>query len=421
MEDFNANVGYNNTGYEQTMGRHGIGQMNENGERFAELCANNKFNIGVSIFAHKRIYKATWVSPDHITENQIDHICINKKFRRSLQDVCVKRGADAALDHHLLVGKMRMKLRKVFTMKNPRVKYNINFLKDKTTRDQSNITLSNKFQILEKLYNIEDQWSQIKDMINNTCEETLSIENHSHKKSGSHQKLLKKCRRENRRKVQLIAAELGKKRQHLEQNTTKLTRKLDRNVRKDRRIYIDNLAAQAEEAANMRNMKDLYNTIKKLAGNFRQISQQIKDKNGKVLTTTEEQLARWADPFKELLNRPPPDVTPEINRADEELKINLNLPSKTEIKQAIKKLKTAKAAGPYSIPPEALKANPDLTANILHKICSDIWEKEVMLQDWNIGHLIKLPKKGSLKECKNYRGIALLSMVAKVLNRILLT
>jgi hypothetical protein len=28
-------------------------------------------------------------------------------------------------------------------------------------------------------------------------------------------------------------------------------------------------------------------------------------------------------------------VTPEINRADEELKINLNLPSKTEIKQAI--------------------------------------------------------------------------------------
>jgi hypothetical protein len=215
MEDFNANVGYNNTGYEQTMGRHGIGQMNENGERFAELCANNKFNIGVSIFAHKRIYKATWVSPDHITENQIDHICINKKFRRSLQDVCVKRGADAALDHHLLVGKMRMKLRKVFTMKNPRVKYNINFLKDKTTRDQSNITLSNKFQILEKLYNIEDQWSQIKDMINNTCEETLSIENHSHKKSGSHQKLLKKSRRENRRKVQLIAAELGKKRQHL--------------------------------------------------------------------------------------------------------------------------------------------------------------------------------------------------------------
>ena len=44
-----------------------------------------------------------------------------------------------------------------------------------------------------------------------------------------------------------------------------------------------------------------------------------------------------------------------------------------------------------------------------------------MPQDWNIGHLIKLPKKGNLKECKNYRGITLLSVVVKVINRILPT
>jgi hypothetical protein len=61
-----------------------------------------------------------------------------------------------------------------------------------------------------------------------------------------------------------------------------------------------------------------------------------------------------------------------------EPKINLNLPSKTEIKQAIKKLITAKASGSDNIPSEALKANSDLTANILHKICSDIWKSEVI-------------------------------------------
>ena len=80
-------------------------------------------------------------------------------------------------------------------------------------------------------------------------------------------------------------------------------------------------------------MNDLYDTTKKLAGNFRQTSQQIKDKNEKILTTTEEQLARWAEHFKELLIKPSPDATPEMNRADEELKINLNVPSKTEIKK----------------------------------------------------------------------------------------
>ena len=96
MGYFNAKIGKDNTGYEEVMGKHGLGEINENGERFADTCALNKIVIGGSIFPHKRIHKATWVSPDHVTENQIDHICIGKTFRRSLQDVRVKRGADAA-------------------------------------------------------------------------------------------------------------------------------------------------------------------------------------------------------------------------------------------------------------------------------------------------------------------------------------
>ena len=39
MGDFNAKIGINNTGYGDIMGTHGLGQMNENGERFADLCA----------------------------------------------------------------------------------------------------------------------------------------------------------------------------------------------------------------------------------------------------------------------------------------------------------------------------------------------------------------------------------------------
>nr|KAG5687288.1 hypothetical protein BaRGS_001953 [Batillaria attramentaria] len=94
MGDFNAKIGSDNTGYEDTMGTHGLGQMNEDGERFADFCALNQIVIGGSIFPHKRIHKATWRSPDHVTENQIDHICISRKFRRSWRDVRVMRGAD---------------------------------------------------------------------------------------------------------------------------------------------------------------------------------------------------------------------------------------------------------------------------------------------------------------------------------------
>ena len=111
MGDFNEKIGSNNRGYEEVMGTQGIGEMNENGEMFAERCPFTRLIIGGSVFPHRRIHKATWVSPDHRTENQIDHICISQTSRISMQYVRVDRGADAASDHHLVLTKLKLKLR----------------------------------------------------------------------------------------------------------------------------------------------------------------------------------------------------------------------------------------------------------------------------------------------------------------------
>ena len=56
MGDFNAKIGADKTGYEDTMGTQGLGQMNENGERFADMCVLNQLVIGGTIFPHKRIH-----------------------------------------------------------------------------------------------------------------------------------------------------------------------------------------------------------------------------------------------------------------------------------------------------------------------------------------------------------------------------
>lgn len=109
----NAKVGNYNTRFDEIMGKKGMGKMNENGELFANVCASYDFVIGGTIFPHEACHLATWVSPDLKTENQIDHICISRKFRRSLQGVRVKRGADAASVHHLLVEIIKRKLSQV--------------------------------------------------------------------------------------------------------------------------------------------------------------------------------------------------------------------------------------------------------------------------------------------------------------------
>ncbi|VDO92780.1 unnamed protein product [Schistosoma margrebowiei] len=101
------------------MGRHELVERNKNGERFANLCAFNKLVIGGTILLHKRIHKDTWISPDHTTKNQIDHICINKKFRRAMEDVRTRREGDIASDHHIVVAKMKLKLKKHWTTGEP--------------------------------------------------------------------------------------------------------------------------------------------------------------------------------------------------------------------------------------------------------------------------------------------------------------
>ena len=150
--DFNAKVGEDNTGYEEIMGREGLGEMNDNGERFADLCAANSLVIGGSVFAHRRIHKVTWLSPDLSTGNQIDHVCITKKFRRSLQDVRVRRGADVASDHHLLVARVKLRLRRNFAgERNQRNKFNTILLRDPIKLQEFKLALSNKFQTLQEL------------------------------------------------------------------------------------------------------------------------------------------------------------------------------------------------------------------------------------------------------------------------------
>jgi exonuclease III len=151
MGDLNAKVGSDVSGYEEVMVQHALGEMNENGEKFADLCGLNNLVIGGSIFAHKRIHKATWVSPDHVTESRTDHLCISKKFRRSLQGVRVRREADAASGHHHLTPRLKLKLKRIKRQKAGRTKYNVNLLKEQTTQSSFTVNLKNKFQVLLEL------------------------------------------------------------------------------------------------------------------------------------------------------------------------------------------------------------------------------------------------------------------------------
>ena len=94
--------------------------------------------------------------------------------------------------------------------------------------------------------------------------------------------------------------------------------------------------------------------------------------------------------------------------------------TKGEIKSALGDMKSGKAPGIDSITADLLRVDTDTTVQVLHELFNKIWEEESVPEDWLRGLIIKLPKKGDLTSCENWRRITLMSIVAKVLGRVLI-
>ena len=120
-----------------------------------------------------------------------------------------------------------------------------------------------------------------------------------------------------------------------------------------------------------------------------------------------------------LLLRPVPENPQDLTEGPP-LAIRTGLITMVEVKRALKRLKNGKAAGCDKIPPEALKERGLVSAKVLHSLLNKIWTAEDIPQDWRLGLLVKLPKKGDLSLRTNWRGIMLLTISSKVLCRIIL-
>ena len=94
--------------------------------------------------------------------------------------------------------------------------------------------------------------------------------------------------------------------------------------------------------------------------------------------------------------------------------------SKKEVRKAIKALKNNKAAGIDLIFAELLKYGGEEIVNRLTYMFNLIWEQEIVPDNWTKGVVVKLPKKGNLANCNNWRGITLLSVPGKAFCSILI-
>ena len=60
---------------------------NDNDQRCFNFAASRGMVVRSSFFPHKDILKATWISPDHQTTNQIDHVLIDGRFFSDITNI----------------------------------------------------------------------------------------------------------------------------------------------------------------------------------------------------------------------------------------------------------------------------------------------------------------------------------------------
>ena len=164
--DFNAKLTTDFDSWPGVISKHSLHDTaTDNGTRLLDFCTMNQLTVGGTLFDHKRIHKGTWHSPDGKTVNQIDHICISRKFNHSLLDVRSYRGADIGSDHYLVRGYLQVKLQSVGKQEKTSVRVpDIDRLRDKSRVPEYNEGLRSHFMtapLAEKT--LEESWRIFKE------------------------------------------------------------------------------------------------------------------------------------------------------------------------------------------------------------------------------------------------------------------
>ena len=428
IDDLNAKVGGGIMGMDSpnpSIGPHGMGVRNNNGTRLVDFCDGADLIIGGTMFPHRTIHKGTWRSPNMLHVNQIDHIIISRRHRSYLQDVRAFRGADIGqTDHYLLVSKVRVKLKRI-----PRISrkpiFNSSKLADRAVRQEFQQKLETKLEALPEsadMTEVEGAWFTIKKAYTETAEEVLG-RRRRRKDEWISEEAWQVIQEKKELKVKMESSADIRIKEVFRDLHKQKAREVKRLTRRDRRRFNHVKAEEAEAASDRGDQRTLYRIVNDLGGAYSSCNEGvIKDIHGNNIVKEDEKAQRWREHFQSVLNgNEPNEVHTFEEYLGEDLQVDVENITYDEVSRAVHKLKNNKSPGEDLISAEMLKATTvGGGVEKLHNLLRLVWESEICPEEWKRGTIIKLPKKGNLAECGNWRGITLLSVPGKVMAMIIL-
>ena len=227
--------------------------MNANGIQLLELCNNNNLVVGGTLFPFRHIHKLDWYLLNNRDRSQIDYLLINGTWRRSLNDVKVKRGADVSSDHYLVVALIQLKLRDTKKKIHEPKRFDKNKLQNSKIKNFFLIQVKNRFQALQNAEvnsnELDTMYSKIVSAYTKSYKVCSSPKVKSKEREWIKPDAWEAVDARRTLKKNLTDSESKRLQDRFRQQYKKVNKQVKRMVRADRRFYADYLAAQAEETA----------------------------------------------------------------------------------------------------------------------------------------------------------------------------
>ena len=169
------------------------------------------------------------------------------------------------------------------------------------------------------------------------------------------------------------------------------------------------------------NQKLFYKTLKTMKNKKSTEKHRIRDNQGNILTEDTEIMNRWREYFQELLDSNVSDKHNILQHSDsivEDTNVE-EFATQQELGETIRKLKNGKAPGHDKLTTEMFKHMGEPGTKMLLNIYTRTWMEEIIPHDWKIALIVPVHKKGDKSDCRNYRGITLLSTAMKIYETII--
>merc|ERR1711872_852032 len=359
--------------------------------------------------------------------NLIDYVLVDDKSKSLFEDMNVYRCAKGGMiDHYLVEAKVRMigfSKRERKEMLGWRV-VEVSELEKVEVREIFKQLVMNEWEKVRytRVLSVEEEWKLFKCSIMECAARVCG-----YKSIGAKSKRSAWWDDE--------IKELVKEKRKLFEQYTKSKKESDRQEYKRKKQEVKGVTRQKKNTIDERDGVQLSRYSKENKKLFwsrgngqrkkrEQMSMRVKDSEGNVMTEPTGVKSRWSEYFEQLLNVDDgrrAELT-DVRGGGGNENMNANMDVRVDdVRRAAKKLKKGKSPGVDGITSEMLKYGGECILEWLTRVCKVCVSEEKVPNNWIRAIIVPLYKgKGDRSDCKNYRGISLLSIPGKVYGRILI-